>query len=57
MKKTFNNLSVGDRIKTKLSGDATVIEVGCYKGKMVKLRCDKPRWRCPYFYENELDLK
>jgi len=35
---------------------ATVIEVGCYGGKMVKLKCDEPKWCCPYFYESELDL-
>jgi len=24
---------------------------------MVKLKCDKPKWSCPYFYENELEYK
>ena len=52
----FEKLKVGDRIKTKLSGIATVIEVNCYGGKMIKLKCDTPKWSCPYFYENELDL-
>lgn len=53
----FKNLKVGDRVKTKLSGMATVIEVGCYNGKMVKLKCDNPKWCCPYFYLSELKLK
>lgn len=53
----LNKLKVGDRVETKLSGNATVIETGCYNGKMVKLKCDKPRWCCPYFYESELKLK
>jgi len=52
----FEKIKVGDRIKTKLSGMAIVIEVGCYNGKMVKLKCDKPKWSCAYFYESELDL-
>lgn len=53
----FNELKVGDRIETRLSGQATVIEIGCYNGKMVKLKCDNPKWCCPYFYESELKLK
>jgi hypothetical protein len=53
----IKELKVGDRVKTKLSGMATVIEIGCYGGKMVKLKCDKPKWSCPYFYESELDFK
>jgi hypothetical protein len=53
----FKELKVGDRVKTNLSGMATVVEVGCYGGKMVKLKCDQPKWSCPYFYESELDLK
>ena len=53
----FKQLKVGDRVKTNLSGMATVVEVGCYGGKMVKLKCDQPKWSCPYFYESELDLK
>jgi len=53
----FKNLKVGDRVKTLFSGMATVIEIGCYGGKMVKLKCDNPKWYCPYFYEHELDLK
>ena len=52
----FQQLKIGDRVKTKLSGMATVIEVGCYNGTMIKLKCDKPKWSCPYFYERELDL-
>ena len=55
--KKFSELKIGDRIKTRMSGMATVIEVGCYTGKMVKLKCDNPKWCCPYFYESELDLK
>lgn len=54
--KKFSELKKGDRIKTLFSGMATVIEVGCYRGKMVKLACDNPKWFCPYFYEHELDL-
>jgi hypothetical protein len=53
----MEKLKIGDRVKTKLSGWATVIQVGCYGGKMVKLKCDDPKWCCPYFYEHELDLK
>ena len=53
----FENLKVGDRVKTLFSGMATVVKVGCYGGKMVKLKCDNPKWYCPYFYEHELDLK
>lgn len=37
----FKELKVGDRVKTNLSGMATVIEVGCYNGTMIKLKCDK----------------
>jgi hypothetical protein len=54
--KSFNQLEIGDRVKTKRSGLATVLEIGCYKGTMVKLKCDKPIWICPYFYESELEL-
>jgi hypothetical protein len=53
----FEKLRVGDRVKTNLSGMATVVEVGCYGGKMVRLKCDNPKWSCPYFFESELDLK
>lgn len=53
----FKDLKVGDRVETKLSGLATILEVGCYSGKMIKLRCDKSKWCCPYFYESELKLK
>ena len=53
----FTNLKVGDRVKTLYSGMATVLQTGCYNGKMVKLKCDNPKWSCPYFYENELELK
>lgn len=56
MKAEFNNLKKGDRVKTNYSGMATVIQTGCYSGKMVKLMCDVPKWCCPYFYESELDL-
>ena len=52
----FSELKVGDRVKTKLSGMATVIKAGCYNGKMIKLKCDKAKWSCLYFYERELDL-
>lgn len=54
--KMFNKLKVGDIIKTKFSGWATVTQVGCYRGTMVKLNCDVNKWCCPYFYERELDL-
>jgi hypothetical protein len=54
---TFSELKVGDRVKTQFSGWATVIQVDCYNGTMVKLICDNPKWNCPYFYEHELDLK
>lgn len=53
----FKDLKIGDRVETKLSGFATILEVGCYGGTMVKLKCDNPRWGCPYFYESELKLK
>jgi hypothetical protein len=53
---TFSELKVGDRVKTKYSGWATVAQVGCYNGTMVKLNCDVRKWCCPYFYERELDL-
>lgn len=52
----FADLKEGDRVKTKLSGMATVTGTGYNKGKMVKLKCDKKKWSCPYFYESELDL-
>ena len=55
-KLTFDTLKVGDRVKTRYSGWATVIKTGCY-GNMVKLKCDERKWCCPYFYESELDLK
>jgi hypothetical protein len=54
---TFSELKVGDRVKTRCSGWATVVAVGFYRGSMVKLKCDKPRWACPYFYESELELE
>lgn len=54
--KKFKDIKVGDRVNTKLSGMATVIEIGCYNNTMVKLICDKPKWCCPYFYESELKL-
>jgi hypothetical protein len=52
----FNELKSGHRIKTRYSGMATVVETGCYGGKMVKLKCDHPKWCCPFFYEHELEL-
>ena len=52
----FNELKSGDRIKTRYSGMSTVVETGCYGGKMVKLKCDHPKWCCPFFYEHELEL-
>lgn len=55
--KTFDELKVGDRVKTRSSGWATVVAVGSYKGTMVKLKCDKPLWACPFFYESELELE
>jgi hypothetical protein len=54
---TFSELMVGDRVKTKLSGWATVIKTGCYNGTMIKLNCDVRKSCCPYFYERELDFK
>lgn len=54
-KLTFDSLKVGDRVKTRYSGWATVTKTGCY-GNMVKLNCDERKWCCPYFYESELDL-
>jgi len=53
----FSNLKIGDRVMTKSSGMATVVETGCYNNTMVKLKCDKKKWSCPYFYERELILK
>ena len=55
--KKFKKIKVGDRVKTKWSGIGTVLEVGCYNSTMIKLKCDKPKWSCPYFYESELDLE
>ena len=52
----FSKLKVGDRVKTKSSGIGTVLEIGCYNNTMVKLKCDKKKWYCPYFYKNELEL-
>jgi hypothetical protein len=52
----FDKLKVGDRVQTKRSGMATVLQVGSYKSTMVKLKCDNPRWACPYFYEYELEF-
>ena len=52
----FNELKLGDRIRTRNSGMATVVETGCHKGMMVKLKCDTPKWSCPYFYADELDV-
>ena len=52
----FNDLKEGDRVKTNYSGMATVVQTGCYSGKMIKLKCDVPKWSCPYFFEDELDL-
>jgi hypothetical protein len=43
--------------KTRGSGWATVVAVGSYGGSMVKLKCDKSVWACPYFYESELKLE
>ena len=53
---TFSELKMGDRVKTKFSGWATVTQVGCYIGTMVKLKCDVRKWCCPFFYESELEL-
>ena len=55
-KLTFDSLKVGDRVKTRYSGWATVSKTDCYKN-MVKLDCDEKKWCCPYFYERELDLE
>ena len=52
----FSKLKIGDRVKTKFSGISTVLEVGCYNNTMVKLKCDKKKWSCLYFYESELEL-
>jgi hypothetical protein len=52
----FKDIKEGHRIKTRYSGMATVVETGCYGGKMIKLKCDHPRWSCPFFYEHELEL-
>lgn len=52
----FASLKIGDRVETKMSGMGTVIAVGCNNGKMVKIKCDTPRWQCAYFYEYELIL-
>jgi hypothetical protein len=55
-KDLFAALKVGDRVKTKMSGMGTVTDVGCHGGKMVRIKCDKPKWGCCYFHEEELDL-
>jgi len=54
--KKFSEIAVGDRVKTKLSGMATVTEINRCKGTMIKLDCDKKRYSCLFFYESELDL-
>jgi hypothetical protein len=46
---TFSELKVGDRVKTRYSGWATVVAVGSYGGSMVKLKCDKSVWALSIF--------
>ena len=56
--KTFNNLKVGDRVLCNYGSEATVVRIGVEdahtKRKMVVLKCEKPRWSCPFFYRHEL---
>lgn len=55
---TFNTLKVGDRVVCNYGSSATVIQTGIIDtlnmGKMVKLKCDKTKWGCPYFFRSEL---
>lgn len=57
----FNKLKPGDRVKTVSSGEATVIKTGIkdvHNGEqMVRLKCDKTYWACPYFFRSEISKK
>ena len=50
---TFWKLKPGDRVDTA-SGPATVIEGPTIGNNMAKLKCDKPKWACPHFYNYEI---
>ena len=56
---TFENLKEGDRVICNYGSSATVIKTGVIdslkKSKMVKLKVDKKKWSCPYFFRNELN--
>jgi preprotein translocase subunit YajC len=56
--KTFENLNKGDRVICNYGSGATVIKTGItdnFNGDaMVKLKVDKRKWSCPYFFRTEL---
>lgn len=56
--KTFNNLKVGDRVVCEYGSGATVVKTGIIdvhnKKPMVKLKPDRKKWACNYFFRNEL---
>lgn len=50
---TFWKLKPGDRVETA-SGPATVIEGPTIGNNTAKLKCDKPKWLSPHFYNYEI---
>lgn len=54
----FKGLKEGDRVMTFYSGKATVVKTNAHdaftKKPMVILKCDSPKWGCPYFYRSEI---
>jgi len=50
---TFWKLKPGDRVDTA-SGPATVIQGPKVGQNVAKLKCDKPKWECPNFYNYEI---
>lgn len=55
---TFKNLKVGDRVICEYGSGATVVKVGIIdvhnKEPMVKLKPDRKRCACDYFFRSEL---
>lgn len=56
-KKTFENLKEGDRVLCNYGSEATVMIPKCNHGSTVKLKCDNPKWSCPFFYRSEIKKK